>query len=106
MITKLLISLNKAQGLKRYRLEVTEPTSTLAQKHLDRPVTPILYSSKRLFHKWFAMRYKDLWCMYNFLIEQLHLCHDLYFKVNHATFLEFSYWVWKNTETQHFTYPI
>lgn len=106
MVTNLLISLNKLLGSRRYKIEVIESPVTVAQKYLHetKPLTPKLYSSKRLFHQWFAMNYRDLWCMYNFLIEQLHICNDLFFKVSHATFLEFSYWVWKNTDTQHYSH--
>lgn len=103
MITNLLINLNKSLGSKRYKVELIEKPNTNTSSLAP---TPKLYSSKRLFHQWFAFHYKNLWCMYNFVTEQLHLHRQLYFKLSNQSFLEFSYWVWNYTDTQHYAYCV
>jgi hypothetical protein len=103
MITNLLINLDKRLGSKRYKVEQIDGLRSLTG-HI--PLTPKLYSSKRLFHQWFAVNYKNLWSMYNFVLEQLHQCRLLNFKTSTQTFLEFSYWVWRHTDTQHYTFRV
>ena len=103
MITNLLINLGKGLGSKRFKVEQIERPNTFVG-HI--PLTPKLYSSKRVFHQWFAVNYKNLWCMYNFVLEQLHNCRRLHFKTSNQTFLDFSYWVWRHTDTQHYSYSV
>jgi hypothetical protein len=102
MITKLLINLDKSLGTKHYKVELIERPKTI-NSGITPVLVPKLYSSKKIFHQWFAMHYKNLWCMYSFVTEQLHLHRRLYFKVSNQSFIEFSFWVWKHTDTQHYS---